>query len=157
MPAVHHVPEPDDVGRLLTGLFGKPVRATRVPDAVAGPVIAVYGGDGGAAGAAVACELPLAAALGAALAMIPPGAAAEAARSGSIPDHLAENLHEVLNVGSRLFNSGSTPRIGLRSVLEPGIDVPEDVADLLRAPAGEVRLVVAVPGYPEGKLTCAVR
>jgi len=148
---------PEAVAALLTNLFGKRVAARKTgplpPDAVKQSVVAIYAKDDGATGAIAIADLKLAAFAGAALAMIPPGYAAEVAETGKFPENILENFSEILNIGSRWFNSPRTPHVVLRDVLFRPQAFAPDVGALLRAPGYRVDLVLTIPGYGEGNLT----
>ncbi len=156
----HHLPEAAHVARTLSGLVGRAARCTPgkpVAPATRLPIVVATYLDGAGNLAAVALlDLSLACSAGAALVMLPRVVADEGMASGGIPDNIGENLHEVLNVWSGVFNSPSTPRVKLGAVTTSDTLAPE-VAALAKAPSGRLDLEVAIPGYAAGRLTLLVR
>lgn len=156
---LHNLPEAGHVAKTLSGLIGrtascKPGKPV-APAAKLPVVVATYVEAAGKLAAAVLLDLPLACSSGAALVMLPQVVADESAKSGKIADNIAENLHEVLNVWSGLFNSPNTPRVKLGTVATTDKLAPE-IAALAKAPAGRLDLEVAIPGYTVGRLTLLV-
>lgn len=148
---------PEAVANLMTNLFGKKVTAKKTaplaPEEVKRSVVAVYVRDDGSAGALAIADLPLVAFAGAALALIPPGFAREVAATGKLPDNIHENFAEILNVGSRWFNSPRTPHVTLRDLMYKPQAFAADVGAILASPGPRLDVEVSVPGYGEGKLT----
>jgi hypothetical protein len=153
----------DKCAPMLLGLEPAPSADAAEPDAPEvvdapedpGPqTLAVYSTDDGAPVAAAVCDLALGAATGAALAMVPAVMLKEeVARSGEMPENLAENLHEVLNIFSSLLNSPSTPHLVLAETLTLPTELAPDVAELLTDPERRRDFVVVIDGYGEGRLT----
>lgn len=115
--------------------------------------LAVFSTDEGVPVAAAVCDLSLGAATGAALAMVPAVMLEEVARTGEMPDNLAENLHEVLNIFSSLLNSASTPHLVMAETLALPTELPREVSAVLTEPERRRDFVVAIDGYGEGRLT----
>jgi len=149
---------PDQVGRLLTGLFGKPVAVKKGAALPPGSkvVIGEYRRDDGSLGALCVCDIAAASSAGAALALIPPGAAQDSIKAAKIPENIAENLQEVLNIMSRLFQNGTTPRVVFKAVTLPPSGGSSDAALLMKKPAIRADFDVVIPNYPPGKITMMV-
>jgi hypothetical protein len=110
--------------------------------------IAVYGGEGQAAGAWI-CDMSAATSLAAALSLVPPKVAQDAARTGKFEEPLDENLREIFNVGARIFQSDR--HVSLKGVFLPGQTPPPVVVKLLQSPKrGEFE--VSVPDYAKGRM-----
>jgi hypothetical protein len=100
----------------LGELLDKPVTlepARSVTDPVA---VATYTYDDGSVAAAVGCDLAFALRCAGALMMVPPERVEEALAAGVLDDGMADNLREVLNVLSSLFNRDGLPHARLASV-----------------------------------------
>lgn len=121
-----------------------------VDDAPDPQTLAIYVDDDGRPRAVVVVELALGAAAGAALALVPAVMLDEVNRTGKLPENLAENLHEVLNIFVSLLNSSATPHVGLRETVEMPAELPDDVAAILDAPERRRDFVVTIEGYGEG-------
>jgi hypothetical protein len=94
--------------------------------------------------------------LGAALALVPVPRVEEALASGSVPQDLADNTREVLNVAASLFNTGEA-HLKLAATWVAPEPVGDEAVDFLRVPCQRTDLKVVVPGYGEGVLALLVR
>jgi flagellar motor switch/type III secretory pathway protein FliN len=118
-------------------------------DAASTGAIARYVDDEGVLRALAACDLLIANALGAALALLPRARVTAAVEAGEVPEDIAENLHEVFNVGANLFNAPDRPHLRLERVLV-GSDVDPDLVQALVVAAERVDLDLDVPGFGSG-------
>lgn len=152
------VPHPKQVRDLFLGVTGKDVEVGPVNPVVPGrdpATIAVYVNDRMATGAVIACDLPLAAYAGAALGLVPLPRAEEAIESGLLPDDLAENFYEVVNILASVFNDNpQAPHLKLYKVHAVGERLPTDVASCLGYVVRRLDLRVDVAGYGAGRLSC---
>jgi hypothetical protein len=156
------LPRLDDVERLLITLLGREVRTARLRQGqtIAAPDrIACYEDRTGQLRALIAVDRSLAAGLGGALALIPPAAVAEdLAEAPALPEHLAENLYEVLNVCASLFNESREHALHVRLAMEsPLAAATEEARALLAGGVGRVDCAVTVPGYPGGELAVRIQ
>jgi hypothetical protein len=160
MSAPAPMPDAGDVRGLLNGLLDKPVTVTRERDPVLPGrdvhVVGSYADDEGALRAVVLCDQPLGIVLGAALALVPRPRVEQALATGLVPEDLAENTREVLNVGASLFNSGAA-HLKLSDTWVVPQPVGDDVVGFLRVPCQRADLRVDVPGYGEGVLAVLLR
>ena len=151
------VPHPKQIRDLFLGITGKDIEVGPVNPVVPGrdpALVAVYVTDKLATGAAVACDLPLAAYAGAALGLVPLPRCEEAIASGLLPDDLAENFHEVVNIMSSVFNENTqAPHLKLHKVHAVGEKLPTDVASSLGYVVRRLDLKVDVAGYGAGRLS----
>ncbi len=149
-------PESKAVNELFAMLLGKRCKVAkdkpmgRRPGEAA--AIGVYVDDAGELVAAVVCDIALAGAAGTALSMLPPKLAKDCIRTKRLPDNVAENLYEVLNVGASLFNSARTPHVKLLEVVQEPARPSKEVQALLRKPGTRMDLSIAVNGYEPGKI-----
>ena len=109
-------------------------------DDTAAPV-ALCGADGG-----------LAASLGSALSMLPPATAKEAARSHELSQGMRENLHEVMNICTRLVLDSTSPHLKLDQ-LYPLNALPSAAAGLLTHAPGRREFSLQLPRYGGGVLS----
>ncbi len=116
--------------------------------------IAEYGELAGEPRFLLLCNVPLGVYLGASLSLLSASVASEAVKADELTESLAENLSEVFNVASRLFD-GWGARIILRRVFLPGTPVPDEVLKLADSKQ-RVDYEVRIDGYGSGKLSlCA--
>ncbi len=160
MAVTYPLPEVDKIGMHISSIVGKKVD-TGSTDPVDGKaakngVIGVYESEDGVVGGVCVCSTAFAAFAGAALAMIPPAVAQTAATSGQIPANIQENVGEVLNILSSLFNKEGSPRLSLKKVINAGDDIPEGVSILITEPAGREDITIDIPGYGAGTMTLLV-
>lgn len=146
---------PETLSNLLEGLLGRNVKAQR---AVAPPLAWFAVGEYRTAEDTVAgllvCDADSACSVAAALSLIPPAVAASAAKSKKLTETLTENLGEVLNVASQLFQAGHVKSVRLAAVHLVPAALPPATAALAKRTAGRVDLSVQVTGYAPG--TCSV-
>ena len=152
------VPHPKQIRDLFLGVTGKEVEVGPVNPVVPGrdpATVAVFVTDKLGTGAAVACDLPLAAYAGAALGLVPLPRAEEAIAAGVLPDELAENFYEVVNIMASVFNENpEAPHLKLYKVHAVGEKLPTDVASSLGYVVRRLDLRVDVQGYGAGRLSC---
>jgi hypothetical protein len=156
-PASTVLPHTKNLRDMLMDMLGRDVHvgpsgpwapSQREPGAVA-----VYIDDGWQPRAFISCCLPLSVALSASLALIPAQAAQSCVEEGQLSDDLAENLHEVLNILSALFNLPERPHLRLSTVHTPGSPPPPDVSAQLRVFGKREDLKIDVAGYGSGRLS----
>lgn len=148
---------PDAIRLLVGGLIGKQVPArvaTPVGPSPATPMaIAVYVTDRNELGGLVFCDVPLAASLGAALILLPPNATQDAVKANKVPDNLAENCREVLNVGARWFNAPLRPHVRLADVAWNQVAMPPKLAAYAQAANNRLDVALQIPGYQQGTIS----
>ena len=151
------LPSEKDVRDLLANLLGRDVDVQPGEPVRSAPVdlftVAVYATDTLKAVSLIACDLPLSAFLGCALALLPVAGAREAVEQRALGEEMAENLHEIFNVGATMFNGAETPHVKLYHVYQPGEQLPIDVRHWLNRPGGRLDLATDVPGYGGGRLS----
>ncbi|WP_454083774.1 hypothetical protein [Georgenia sp. Marseille-Q6866] len=161
MSATTPLPPLKELRDLFTMLVGRDCEIAVADESVTpatepGVVVGVYVTEFLRGEALVAVDTHLAAALGGAIALIPPRAAQ--ASLGPLPETLLENVTEVLNVTSALFNVGNAPHLRLESVHDSGAGpLPADVATWLRSYGPRLDTTVDVQGYGSGLLSVVLR
>ena len=156
MNAVAH-PLPDSpqvktlLGMLFDGLSVKPG-----PKLDASPksncYFGVYVSDTDKVVALCGCDMAFAANSGAALSMLPPNVAKEAAKDKELTPVMLANLHEVMNICTRLMLRDDTPHIRLRELCVVSA-LPPPAGEILGAPKGRVDFEVAIGKYGPGVLS----
>ena len=151
-------PKVPQVSGLLKGLFSRPVSTnpalpTPMPPRNAHVLAEFEKMDDGAVIACAVCDVACAVNLGAAFTLIPVGAATDAIKAGLIESSIAENLGEVLNIMSRLFEGGHNHRIRLGTVHFPGDQLCAPLHARVAKPAIRTDMTIDVAGYGKGNMT----
>lgn len=136
-------------GMLFDGLEVKPGAAT---DAASNAYVAVFVADDGKPVALCACDIAFAANSSAALSMLPPAIAKEAAKTKQLTDVMVANLGEIMNIGTRLLLTDTSPHLKLERVY-PSAGVPAAAAAICGAAQGRVDFDVGLAKYGGGHLT----
>jgi hypothetical protein len=154
-PARATLPSGADVRGLLNGLFDRSVTVHEEDGPVLPgrgvKVVGSYVDDAGAVRAVVFCDLVVGCVLGAALALVPMPRVQQALDGGDVPQDLADNTQEVLNIAASLFNSADA-HLKLLAVQVAPEPVSDRVVDFLRGAPQRLDLRVEVPGYGNGVL-----
>jgi hypothetical protein len=139
------------LGMLFDGLDIKPGKKFDIVPA-SGSWVGAYVGDDGAVLAACAVDVALAANTGAALSMMPPGVAKDAIKAKDLSEVMVANVHEVMNICTRLMMTEGSPHLRL-SKLYPAKTLPADVAQMLAGAKGRIDFELSVPKYGVGTLS----
>ena len=157
MSSKHPVPDKASVLGMLGMLFGDGLKVeplnTPCDTDVDSNVVAVYVADDDAPSSACVCDISFAAFAGAALSMIPKGGAEDAAESGELSEIMLGNLHEVMNICSRLFMNDSSPHLRLDAVHKNAGELPDAARDMVAEPTARSDFRVVIPGYGDGNLS----
>jgi hypothetical protein len=113
---------------------------------------AVYTDDQGQTAVVTAMDLPLAAWTGASIGLVPAGGAQDQVEDGELTPAVKENLFEVLNIFSALFNKPNAPHLKITTMYPPGEAPPLDLGVLLKSLGMRLDLEVTVAGYGSGKI-----
>lgn len=154
------VPAPKAIRDLFAELLDREVEVAPGQPVVPQPrqpaALAVYVDDHLHTEAVAVASLSLAAHAGAALGLVPPGTSSEAVEAGDLPDLLAENFAEVLNIMASLFNADGRPHLKLWSWYRPGELAPADVTVLTRSVGRRLDLALRIADYGDGGLSIVV-
>jgi hypothetical protein len=151
------IPAPKLVRDLLTDLLGRDVTVQPAePPSGAVPVTAVFVHDNLSIAGVIGFQLPLAANLAAAVGLIPPGGAEACIEDGELTPLFGDNLAEVCNVLTTLFNRSDGPHVKLHKLHREASEVPADVVGHLEALGNRLDLDVNVAGYGSGALSLVV-
>ena len=97
-------------------------------------------------------DLPMAVYAGAAIGLLPPDGAQDMVDERMPSARVEENLYEVLNVLSAVLNGDHTAHVRIAALHPAGVDLPADVAQVVRRRTGRLDLAVDVEGYGAGRL-----
>ncbi len=154
MSAAHPLPDAacakDLLGLIFDGVSVKPGAKLDVA-AKADSYFGVYVTDDGAPAALCGCDLQFAANTASALSMLPPGAAKESVKSKNLTPVMLANLHEVMNICTRLILREDSPHVRLREVCAVAA-LPADAAALLGSAKRRVDLQIDIAKYGSGVL-----
>jgi len=155
MTTAYPMPDIAKVKTMLELLFdGLEVKAGKKFDIVppSGSWIGLYVSDDGKPVAACAVDCALAANSSAALSMLPPGVAKDAAKSKELTDVMISNLHEIMNICTRLLMNDSSAHLKLATV-HPSKAMPAELGALLGAVKGRADFELSMPKYGPGTLS----
>ena len=153
--STHPVPDAAQVKELLGMLFdGLSVKAGAKLDASpkSNCYFGVYVSDAGAPVALCGCDIAFAANSGAALSMLPPNVAKEATKDKELTPVMLANLHEVMNICTRLMLRDDSPHLKLRELCAIAA-LPPPAAAILGAPKGRADFEIAITKYGTGALS----
>jgi hypothetical protein len=115
--------------------------------------IAVFVDDSLVVRAVGLCDLPFSAYAGAAIGLLPADVASEAVADKTVSPTIAENLYEILNIASALYNVDDHPHMRLYQVHHIGEPAPPEVQALGGVLGQRIDLSVRIAGYGEGRLS----
>ncbi len=156
MSKQYPLPKEKEVFDMLSMLYGSDLNLDSgepVPMENGSSFLAVYVDDEGKPSTACVCSNSFVAFVGSALTRIPVGGAEDAAETGDFSDMMISNLHEVMNICSRMFMTDSSPHIKLDVVYEKMDDAPDDVRALFVAAEERADFDVSIPNYGNGGLS----
>jgi len=84
--------------------------------------------------------------------MLPPSAAKEAVRARELSRVMRENLHEVMNICTRLLLDSTSPHLKLEQIY-PIKTLPAPASALLAKPPGRREFGLQLPRYGGGTLS----
>lgn len=103
--------------------------------------------------AAVVVDLPLALAAAGALSSVPVGYLNEQLKKAVLEEVCQENLHEVMNVLTGLFNAEGAPHVRFVGVQEMRSAETKPPVSLNRPASSRLDLEVTIPPMPAGKMS----
>jgi hypothetical protein len=150
------LPPAKAVRDLLEDLLGRDIEVSPseplVPGVKEPAAVAVYVDKGLRTCAVVTFDLALSAYAGAAIGLIPKGGAEACLEEGELTPMVRDNLSEVLNIFSVIFQKPNVPAVRLYGVYEPGELPPADVSAYARTVGRRLDVTVKVAGYGFGRL-----
>jgi len=139
------------LGMLFDGLTVKSLPKLGVPPK-ASSYVAVYVSDDGTPAALCGCDMAFAANGGAALSMLAPNVAKEAAKEKELTPVMFANLHEVMNICTRLVLRDDSPHLKLSELCALNA-LPPAAAAIAAAPRGRVDFEIGLGKYGAGVLS----
>ncbi len=141
------LPNADEISNTLSALlrrevFARPAKAAPAASLITGGLY--HDGTGKLLGAVIT-DLAFAAHAGACFSLIPPDVAEECIAAKTLDESMRENFAEVLNVGSRLFNTSG--RVALKSTFFPPAAPPTEANGATAA-----TFDITIEGYGSGLL-----
>jgi len=108
---------------------------------------AIYVDSDAAPGAVCLCSKTFVVYAGAALSMVPPGGARDALKEAVLPEVIAGNFNEVMNICTRLVMSEETPHLRLAKVC---LVSAADGLDLVEKAGSRADFELVIPKYGSG-------
>lgn len=149
----HLLPAEQDVKSMLEMIFGDGLTVNTLQADATMSYIAVYVDGEDKPGATISCDAAFAAGAGAALSMLPPDVAKEAALADELPQTMRDNLHEVMNICTRLIIGESTPHLRLQALCCRG---ETDAEYAIRDASSSSSFTVEIPQYGGGTIAFLV-
>jgi hypothetical protein len=152
------VPQQEEVKKVLSSLFGKPVVVSRSAVLVRPPdepfTAALFTHQTGKVGAVAIADLPLTAYAGAGLTMFPSAAAENQIECGAVDEMVFENFREIMNVCAGLFNAPTAVHVKLTQLLRlPREKLAPEVEAFVKKPGARLDLTIQIPNYGSGRLS----
>lgn len=157
-PTARVMPPQDEVKKLLSSLFGRPVVVSRCPALIRQATdkftAALFTQDTGAVGVVALADLAFTAYAGAALTMFPTPMAERQIETGQVDEMVFENFREIMNVCASQFNGANAAHVKLTTMLRlPKDKLAPEVEAMLRKPGARLDFTVQIPNYGTGKLS----
>jgi hypothetical protein len=121
-----------------------------------GLTVAIYNDDRGRLAAVAVAELLLAAGSGAALALVPATVLDDVKRENVLPESLADNFREIVNIFAGVLNGLNSPHLELADLIVLPAELPTPVWEVIRNPTNQRWYDVTVEGYGGGKIALLV-
>jgi hypothetical protein len=156
--AVRVMPPQEELRKLLSSLFGRPIVVTRSPALIRQSTekytVAIFTQDTDEVGVVAVADLAFTAYAGAALTMFPTPMAERQIETGRVDEMVFENFREIMNICASAFNTGTNPHVTLGTLLRLPIDtLPPALDASLRKPIARLDFAVQIPNYGAGKLS----
>ncbi len=158
MNHTQYLPTQDAVQRLLLGLINRNLNVKRnpsipwIPKTQSG-MMAEYVRDDKSLWALWIMDLQLAGGIGSALTLIPTDSLGNAMKTGRLTQDMTDNMHEIFNIASSVFNREDIQHLRLDAVhMLPGT-LPEKAAALLAKPPQRLDLELTIAGYGDGRMS----
>lgn len=155
-PAYLVLPSPMDVRVLLADLLGRDVEVSDgsawAPLPHEGAVVAEFVDDNLRLAAVAMCDIKLSGYAGAAVGLMPAGGVEDMIEENSLSPMVVENLYEVLNVLTSVFNKPNQPHVKIGTMHGPGGPLPVDTHVVATRLTNRMDLKISIAGYGVGRL-----
>lgn len=156
-PKQAHLPVSKQVKDLFAELFEREITLVPSGPVTPGPkvpaTVATYVDDQLQVAGVVCCDLPLSARAGAAIGLIPRSLANAAIADGRLTETLAENLYEVLNIASSMFNIDGAAHVRLHTMHPAGAPMPPHVQAHALTLGRREDVALGIGGYGAGRMS----
>ncbi|WP_456413732.1 hypothetical protein [Thiolapillus sp.] len=151
------LPKPVELQQILAMMYGSDLKAepgNPVPTTPGSKsLVALYVDDDDAPVATCAVDYPFTAYAGASLTRIPLGTAKECAQDGDFSEIMVGNVHEIMNICSRLLMNSDSPHLRLQTLYASPDEIPENVQELMQKPAASADFSVTIADYGDGGMS----
>ena len=152
------MPPQENIRRVLSDLFGRPVVVSRNPPLIRQVAdkftASLFTKEDGAVGVIGLADLDFTAFAGAALTMFPTPMAERQIEVGQVDEMVFENFREIMNVCASQFNSANVAHVKLTQMLRLPKDVLPPAVELqMRKPVSRLDFTVQIPNYGKGRLS----
>ncbi len=151
------LPKAIELQEMLSMMYGNGLKAEEgepVPASSGSKsLVAVYVDDNDQPLVACALDYSFTAYAGASLTRIPLGTAKDCADNGDFLEVMLGNVHEIMNICSRLLMSAGSPHLRLQTIYKAPEELPEPVQALVGAPSRSADFGVSFPDYGDGRLS----
>lgn len=155
-----HLPSLMQFRELLSELLNRDVHVRPsgplVPSRTNPCSVALYVDDRIRPRAVAVADLAFSAFAGAAIGLLPAVGAVDSLEAGELSDTLAENLYEVLNIASSMFNVPDASHLKLHVLHPIGVPCPPDALSLACTLGRREDLEAEITGYGRGHLSVVV-
>jgi hypothetical protein len=151
------LPKPIELQQILSMMYGTGLKAEPGEPVPAEPgsksLVAVYVDDDDQPIAACAVDYPFTAYAGASLTRIPLGTAKECIDTGEFSEIMLGNVHEIMNICSRLLMNSESPHLRLDGFYQEPGKLPEPVQELMQKAPETADFSVTFPDYGDGRVS----
>jgi|AMFO01.1.fsa_nt_gi hypothetical protein len=151
------LPKAIELQQILSMMYGSGLKAENGEPVPAEPgsksLVAVYVDDDDQPVVACAVDYPFTAYAGASLTRIPLGTAKECAGNGDFSEIMLGNVHEIMNICSRLLMNSGSPHLRLQTLYRAPDELPDTVQELIRGSSRSADFSVTFPDYGDGRVS----
>lgn len=151
------LPKPVDLQQMLAMMYGSDLKAESGNPIPATPgnksLVALYVDDEDAPVATCAVDYNFTAYAGASLTRVPMGTARECAETGDFSEIMIGNVHEIMNICSRLLMNSDSPHLRLLTLYNSPDELPDEVQELVQAPPETADFSISFADYGDGGIS----
>ncbi len=151
------LPKPIELQQILAMMYGGGLKAEAGEPVPVAPgsqsLVALYVSDDDEPLAIGAADYAFTAYAGASLTRIPKGTADDCAKTGDFSEIMLGNVHEIMNICSRLLMDSSSPHLRLNGLFGKPDELPDNVKELLGGTSRGGDYSVTFPGYGSGGIS----
>lgn len=152
-----HLPTPKEIRDLFAELLDREVTLNTSAPLAPGPTVpasvAVLVDDSLEIAAVVVADLPMSAYAGAAIGLVPPAGAEACIEAGHLDEVITENLYEVVNIVSSLFNAPGARHVRLHALHPAGAPLDPNLRMRALTLGRREDVEITIAGYGSGKFS----